>query len=345
MKRISISSALILCASSLLQGAEKKAPWQLVGLAASPLTNPDNPHRIFTIAKKYKPDYLELKTVCESYNPPRKSPHIAYVGGDMQLSYTDEPTLVHTVQMQPASPRISLVNSVGLSSSDPQEVEFIVRQTMELFKEAHEPCKLIFSIYGSTLQGFVSLAQRAVTMQVPYVAINLSCPNIDHQSDKTGMLYRNPQAVLQTASAVTTVLAGIPLIVKVGAFKEDETLLMAQVIQAIAKSKAYALYGINGIPVRAHTHDDKPTFGIGREVCGATGAQIHDAARIFTRMAHNIIKTQQYPLRLFVSGGALVPQDFEAFFKDGADVVLSATGPLCNAAFAFPGKILGAAKL
>lgn len=339
---------IVIFVASLLHSAQEKVPARLVGFAASPLTNPDDPRRSLTIVQRYKPDYMELKTICESYNPPRPLPHIAYVDGDMQLAYKDEPMSVHTVDAPSALPRISLVNSVGLSSADPQEVEQIIHDTMVLFKQNHEPCKLIFSIYGSTLQGFVSLAQRAVTLQVPYVAINLSCPNVD---DPLGMLYRDPHTVFATASAVNKVLAGhdtakpIPLIVKVGAFKEDESLLMAQVIRAVADSKAYALYGINSIPVRALTVENKPTFGTGREVCGATGAQIQNAARNFTRMARKIIEKHQHSLRLFVCGGALESQDFEMFFKEGADVVFSATGPLCNPAFVFPGKITGAAKL
>src|SRR5580692_8214630 len=50
-----------------------------VGIAASPLTIPDNPTAILILAKEYNPDFIELKTTCDIHHPPHSLPHIAAV--------------------------------------------------------------------------------------------------------------------------------------------------------------------------------------------------------------------------------------------------------------------------
>lgn len=340
-KRLGVEVALLLIAimgyasENIVEKREGK-----VGIAASLLTSPGCADTILHLAHRYEPNFIELETCCDIYRPSHKPPYIARVLDACPLMPHHEPqSVVCTREVLLNQKNASLVNVVGSSSADPETVQ---QQVTTLMKWFHRPwfrplmpCELIFSVYGSTMEGFVSMAKRAVDMRVPYVSVNLSCPNGLYEGD---MPYKDPKQVSELVSHMTHVLKSIPLIVKVGAFRADEYELLESVIQAMVsgKRKAYAIYGINSMPVRAVDQSGKPIFGAERAVCGATGFHIKDAALAFVKMAHSIITKNKYDLALFACGGVGTIDDFATFFSAGADVVLSATALMINENFSFP---------
>jgi dihydroorotate dehydrogenase len=332
-----LASCLLLStiAQCMEQPPLKKSP-PLFGIAASPLSASHD--MINFLACKYQPlAFIETKTFRDSVHNPLHPYSITYLNNKKQLSWKDlENPLYATRQAAPDDyTNINLANSVGMPSPDLDTIRYIISRTLSLLNEYQPQTKLIFSVHGSSVEGFGTMAQLARELKVPYVSANLSCPNLAH---KTGLMYKDPTTVANIISRMKTELGTIPLIIKVGAFKPEERSLMEEVITTVASNGAYAMYGINSIPARILNSDGTPTFGPDRETCGVTGTAIRTLAREFVQNAHEIIVRNKLPLTLFACGGITNHEDFKFFETAGADVILCATSIMCNPTFTFPNK-------
>jgi dihydroorotate dehydrogenase len=317
------------------QSRIKKNP--LVGIAACPLTA--SAYMTALSACTYKPDFIETKTYRDVAHSYAHAHAIRYLENTKQLSWKDLEKPLYTLNsaIPDTYDRINMANAVGMPSPDLATTRATILRTMTLLKKYTPHTNLIFSVHGSSIGGFGRMARLANELQVPYVSANLSCPNL---GNKSGLMYKDPAIVARIVTVMKRELGTIPLIIKVGAFKPSERLLMEEIITKVAANGAYAIYGINSIPARVLNKDGSPTFGPDREICGVTGTQIRTLAKEFVQDAHEIIKRKNLNLRIFACGGVTNSEDFDFYGEIGADAVLCATSIMANPDFHFPTKKL-----
>lgn len=309
----------------------------LVGIAACSLTG--SPNLVIQLAEKLKPDFIELKT-CRPYeNRGHSLPHTAKVVTEYNKQYTwydlQRPLYTTNNPIYFCCPKnIALANSVGLPSPPFLSTAEHVLKTQQAFLKKNIPTKLIFSVYGNNLIEFKAMAHRGALLGVDYVCANFSCPNVDSFSP----IYKEPIRVSKILNVMKEQLGPIPLIAKIGVFSSMESKLMDQTINAIADTGAWGVYGINTIPAEVLQPDNTPHFGDNRRVCGISGSPIRSLALDFTRRAKEIITRNHLNLKLIACGGVTDYEHIDLFAQAGADIVMSATGVMCNPEFSFKPK-------
>jgi dihydroorotate dehydrogenase (NAD+) catalytic subunit len=273
-----------------------------------------------TLAGQLGFDIVTYKTIRSKPDEGHPLPNILYVKTKPQLDFEDE-ILVSTPD-EPALQKLAITNSFGMPS---QDMAFLEKDIPKARTSLHEGQILVVSIVSSGdaehfTDDFVNTALLAKNASAQVVEANFSCPNVK----SGGQLYTNPQNVYETASRLVQALQGVPLIIKVGLFPNEE--LLREVLISASKAGVSAISGINTISRRVVDSSGQPALGSERLRSGICGAPIRSMAVNFIRTARHVIDKEKLPLTLIGVGGIVEADDFDAFFNAGADFAQSATG-------------------
>lgn len=262
---------------------------------------------------------LTYKTVrsepCQSYEPP----NLALVDCSEQISTRDIGGVFYAIDTPSSQPALS--NSIGNACPDTEWVKKDIQKARQYLNARQV---LVVSVFGDgdtleqAAQDFAATAQLAWEAGAQVIELNLSCPNLHKQ-----LLYKDAAIVKYIITRVKQEVPQLPLIIKVGVF--DSVFQMRAVLKAAAAAGAQGICGINSVPVKIRTKENKPFFGEKREVSGLSGNPIRLLAQQFVKDATACIKEENLSLALLATGGAMNLEQLKEFLKLGAKVALCAT--------------------
>lgn len=223
---------------------------------------------------------------------------------------------------------ISITNSFGMPSMS----QAYLSQDIALAKKSLNPHQLlIVSVVGSpgnapsVIEDFAACAKFAKECGADIVEANFSCPNI---CSKEGALFTDPENSFLTAAAIVKAIHPLPLLVKVGCYKDND--LMRKVILKLAQAGVHGICGINSVSMNVIDSAGQLALGSGRESSGICGDMIRDKAMQFVRNARDIIRDEKLDMELAGCGGLMKPEHFTEMLSEGAKIVLTATGMMWN---------------
>jgi dihydroorotate dehydrogenase len=155
--------------------------------------------------------------------------------------------------------------------------------------------------------------------------INLSCPNIGNE----GLVCYNLDVTEQIAKGVRAKIGNTPLILKVGYYKDDESM---ERLAEITDAYADGVSGINTLQAEVRDADGEQALpgSPARLRSGVCGAGIKWAGIDFVKRMHAIRSARGFNFSLEGVGGVTIPADYGEYRDAGADVVMSATGAMWN---------------
>ena len=277
-----------------------------------------------TLASKLGFNVLTYKTIRNHSHAGLDYPNMCYVDCDHQLTTAEIGGPFHILNEQ-RKDFLALSNSFGISSS---ELDWLKKDIAKARASLSEGQILIVSVLGSATetktieQDFAATAKFAYEAGAHIIEINLSCPNIDG-----GLLYKNPELIFTIVNKVFHEIP-IPIIIKLGTF--DSSLQMRASLKAAALAGARGICGINAVPIKVITRDNKPFFGSDRAISGLSGDPIRMLALQYITDAYAIIQEEKLDLVIFATGGITKHEHFQYFFDAGATVAMSATGMIWN---------------
>lgn len=289
---------------------------------ASPLGVPAGPlldSRWTTLAARLGFDIVTYKTIRSQKYSGHPLPNIIYVEASPQDSRT-----AYEVSPPADAASISITNSFGMPSMPESYLQEDIAKARRYLMKGQ---LLIVSVVGtpefsSTIpEDFVRAALLAKEAGAQVIEANFSCPNI---SSKEGSLYCDPESAYLTASLLAKAVAPLPLIIKVGAFKERW--MLEKLLTALARANVRAVCGINSVSMRVLTNKNEPALGEERITSGVCGNLIRTDALEFVRAAKQIILKEGLDLELAGCGGIMQPEQFDQFLESGSKVAMSATG-------------------
>jgi dihydroorotate dehydrogenase (NAD+) catalytic subunit len=288
---------------------------------ASPLSVPAGPllsSKWTELAGKLGFDIVVYKTIRSHAHPAHNLPNMIYVDTDQA------PPAIKRDTPQDEISRLGVTNSFGMPSMSQAFIQEDIARANETLSPGQV---LVVSVVGSPrpnedfLEDFVKTAQLAVDAGAKIIEANFSCPNV---STKDGILYNNPDTVLQYATEIVEAISPIPVIIKVGTFHDESC--MRQVFVNAAKAGVRAVSGINTVSMPVVDQAGEPALCDKRLTSGVCGGPIRPAALEFTKNAARIIHEEKLDLMLMSGGGITKPEHFDSFLNAGADIVWTATG-------------------
>ncbi len=297
-----------------------------IGIAACPMAGNI---RGITLTSRLGFDIITHKTIRRMPHPAHSFPNVAHVNIQSQLTYNDINTTVLTSSSSPGSAEhLAITNSIGSASNAPSLITQTIGDAKKILASGQV---LIVSVYGTQTEDvtiandFALTANLARNAGAHIIEANLSCPNVNTQG---GTLYTDPDMVYHIVSHIKKQCKKIPLIIKVGIFASPKSL--KDTLMAAARAGAQGICGINSVPMRVVTKQDKPLFGNQRKISGISGAPIRNLALSFVQEARAIIDQEKLDLTILATGGITKVEHFDLFFNAGADIALSATGAMWN---------------
>ncbi len=296
-----------------------------IGVAACPLTAHINGVRLCSALGF---DIITIKTMRSHAHPPHPFPNVAYINCPNILTRADLHKKFTQTKKPPSSlDHLAITNSIGNTSFDIKTMMNTITQSRTHIKPGQI---LIASVFGSDnkkrnwIDDFSYTAACAQNAGAHIIEANLSCPNIKDGSK----IFENPDQVFNVVKQLVHTLKDTPLIIKVGLFSDIDT--MKKVLCAAARAGARGISGINAVGMQIINAHAKPFFGENRKISGVSGAPIRNLALQFIHNAVTINKEQKLNLTLIGIGGITLPDHFDLFLKNGADVALSTTGAMWN---------------
>jgi dihydroorotate dehydrogenase len=264
------------------------------------------------------------KTVRSCPSDAHPLPNICYVDGSREITReTINSVVVEQEHFQ--ENKAAFANSFGNNCYDWQWLQEDIAYARSCLKEGQ---LLFVSVYGTEqtdcdeAQDFARTALLAQEAGAHVIEINLSCPNV-----KGVLAYKESEIVYKISKEVTGIVS-IPVIIKVGVF--DSTAQMEATLSAATYAGIHGICGINTVPMQVITNNGEPVFGEQRIVAGVSGNPIRKLGQEFIKDARNIIDLKKLNLTLLAAGGVLTPTHIDEYRTLGADVVMSATGAMCN---------------
>ena len=286
-----------------------------LGVPAGPLLD----SRWTTLAAQLGYDVVTYKTIRSQKHPGHPLPNVIYVqrpAPGAEIAYqVPEPEDLAT---------ISITNSFGMPSMPEAYLQQDIAKARQQLEEGQ---LLIVSIVGTpgfsadVPSDFARTAALAKEAGAQLIEANFSCPNI---SSKEGSLYCDPENAYLTASLIAKTIAPLPLMIKVGKFKNRE--LLRALLISLARANVGAVCGINSVSLRVLDSQERPALGPERSSSGVCGDAIRSEALQFVQDAAEIISKERLPLELAGCGGAMLPEHFDQFLSAGAKLAMSATG-------------------
>jgi dihydroorotate dehydrogenase len=290
-----------------------------IGVPAGPLLN----SKFIDLALQLGYDLPVYKTIRSSAHPGHSLPNMIYVDSGGQINLKQERVFARS-EPPLSIENLALTNSFGMPSKDP---EFLMQDIERANRLAKKGQVVIVSVVGSHSQersfydDFIEAALLAKRSGAKIIEANFSCPNVDK---KRGSLYTDPEVVYELGHLLSRAIHPIPLIIKVGLFKNEEQ--MRDVFISAANAKIKAISGLNSVSMQVVDEKGGPALGIERPTSGICGGTIRNCALDFIKKAFKINNEEKLGLTLIGVGGITQPDHFDQFLDMGADVAMSATG-------------------
>ena len=273
-------------------------------------------------------DIVTYKTVRSAKYPCHLWPNVLSVKIDGDL--TLEKASGKIVANRDYKKHLSITNSFGVPSFEP---EFWQKDLAEAVKSAHSGQIVVGAFQGTKRDGqsvdehindFRLAAGMLKDTGVKVIEVNLSCPN----EGTNNLLCYDTERSVKVVRAVKEVIGEIPLIIKIGFFKDDDALRdfvkqIGSIVQAIS-----AINTVSAEIVDENGNQALP--GEGRLRSGICGHAIKWAGLDMVKRLKRIREEFKYSFSIIGVGGVMSLEDFFEYRDAGADIVMSATGAMWN---------------
>ncbi len=299
------------------------------GIPAGPLLN----SKFVKAAFEKGFDIPVYKTVRNGAYSTHPFPNVlgVHVEGDLTLEKAQQPLVADNTYEDP----ISITNSFGVPSKDPSVWQEDVKKAIGY---AGKGQVMVLSFMGTTVQNqtaeelvsdFALAAKLSFETGAKILEVNLSCPNVGNE----GLVCYNLGMTKKVLQAIREKIDNIPLIVKVGYYKEENDL---ERLSEIVAEYANSISAINTISAPIIDKDGNQALP-GNPVrlkSGVCGACIKWAGLDMVRKLSKIREKHNYKFSIEGVGGVTKPEDYFEYKDAGADAVFSATGAMWNPSLA-----------
>ncbi|MDP3998077.1 MAG: hypothetical protein Q8P89_00470 [bacterium] len=303
----------------------------LFGIPAGPLLN----EKFMKAAFDFGFDVSTYKTVRSDFFPSHPFPNVLHVEIDGDLDPERMPQLVAKKSPSKSVREFSITNSFGVPSKKPEEWQEDVKKALAHAKDGQ---LLILSFMGTVksnqtqeefVDDFSRAAKLAASTGAKVLEANLSCPNIGNE----GLVCYNLAVTEKVCQAVRREIGNLPLILKVGYYKNNNDL---EKLAKIAGKYANAIAAINTLAVEVVDEKGRQALpGKNRLKSGICGASIKWAGIEMVDKLNHIRQKNKYQYSLVGIGGVMSPEDYFDYKKAGADLVQSATAAMWNPNLAY----------
>jgi dihydroorotate dehydrogenase (NAD+) catalytic subunit len=273
-------------------------------------------------------DVLTYKTIRRQAYPTHPLPNIVHVDVGKLLDYSDlEQVIYEKDKPCTTADKIAISNSFGNGCL--QSV-VVIQDIAFAKKNLSEGQVLIVSVYGEggssklMAKDFAETAIIAKEAGADIVELNFSCPNLLKSGEP---LFCNAEYVYQVTSQVVKCVGDIPILLKLGLLREQDS--PDKLLIAAARAGARGISAINSISMRVLNRKKLPAFGE-RIYSGVSGYPIRQLALQCVEKLAQINQKEKLNLVILGMGGITLPEHFNEFFNVGADIALSATGMMWN---------------
>ncbi len=226
---------------------------------------------------------------------------------------------------------ISITNSFGVPS---REVSIWQEDVQKAISYAGKGQVLVLGFMGTVrenqteeefISDWVKVCKLAKETGAKIYEANLSCPNIGNE----GLVCYNLDMTEKVCIAIRKELGDLPLILKVGYYKNDDDIKR---LLEIGSKYANAISSINTIAAEIVDKDGHQALpgGPNRLKSGVCGASIKWAGLDMVRRLKQYSKELNKNVKIIGVGGVINPADYFEYLNAGADAVMSATGAMWN---------------
>ncbi len=272
-------------------------------------------------------DISVYKTVRAGEFPCHPFPNVLAVklAGDLTLEQSSKPLVADDVYEEP----LSITNSFGV----PSRVASLWQEDAKKGIASERTGQVMVLSFmgtvkaGQTAEEFVADFARAAELSAATGAkileANLSCPNIGDE----GLVCYNLDMTARVCEAIRAKIGDTPLILKVGYYKDDESI---ERLAGIAQQYAQAISSINTVsaPIVNAKGEQALPGGPTRMRSGVCGHAIKWAGLDMVRRLVAIREKINASWKIVGVGGVMSPADFKEYRDAGADVVMTATGAM-----------------
>lgn len=295
------------------------------GIPAGPLLN----SKFVKAAFEKGFDIPVYKTVRSGMYPTHPFPNVlaVHVEGDLTLEKAQLALVADDKYDEP----ISITNSFGVPSKDPSVWQEDAKKAMSC---AGTGQVMVLSFMGTVVKDqtadelisdFALAAKLSFETGAKILEVNLSCPNIGNE----GLVCYNLDMTKKVLETIRQKIENVPLIVKVGYYKEESDL---EKLSEIVAEYANSISAINTIsaPIVDHNGNQALPGNPVRLKSGVCGACIKWAGLDMVKKLKTIREKNNYKFSIEGVGGVTKPEDYFEYKDAGADAVFSATGAMWN---------------
>ncbi len=273
-------------------------------------------------------DIITYKTVRSNKYPPHPWPNVLSVkiDGDLTIEKAQDKLFIDKNYNEP----LSITNSFGVPSPEPEfwqkDLNEVVRYTKpgQIIVGAFQGTKKEGQSVEDYINDYAITAQLLKDTGVKVIEVNLSCPN----EDTNNLLCYDTERSVRVVQVIKEVIGDIPLIVKIGYFKDNK------ILQNFVKEIGNIVQGISAINTMAaevvDENGNQALPGEGRLRSGICGHAIKWAGLIMAERLKKLREEFNYSYTIIGVGGVCDADDFFEYRKAGADIVMSATGSMWN---------------
>ncbi len=229
-----------------------------------------------------------------------------------------------------ASPSLSVTNSFGVPSFDPE----VWQPDMAAAVKLAGPGQVVIGSFQGTpdasgsvdayIADFVQAARLVRETGAKIVEVNLSCPN----EGTAHLLCFDTERARRVIEAIKAEIGDLPLIAKVAYFADEDAL--RRLVDGVGRA-ADAIAAINTISAEIVDEQDGQALpGEGRLRSGVGGSAILWAGLEMTERLVHLREELHLNFSIVGIGGVATPADYAAYRVAGADAVMSATAAMWN---------------
>ncbi|MCL5970752.1 MAG: dihydroorotate oxidase [Patescibacteria group bacterium] len=301
------------------------------GIPSGPLLN----NKFMESAFDFGFDISTYKTVRSCSFPSHPYPNIVFVKSPKELHPEKNKKLIGTDKYKGKISDISITNSFGVPSKEPEVWQEDVKESLKYAKKGQ---LLILSFMGTIKKGqtqeqfiddFSTTAKLANETGAKVLEVNLSCPNLGNE----GLVCYDLATTEKICRSVRKSINNTPLILKIGYCKNEKDL---EKLTKIINEYASGVAAINTLQTEIVDKNGKQILpGNRRLKSGVCGKAIKWAGLEMVRKINNIRSQNSYRFSIIGVGGVMSLKDYLDYRKAGADVVQSATGAMWNPYLAY----------
>jgi dihydroorotate dehydrogenase (NAD+) catalytic subunit len=273
------------------------------------------------------------KTVRTRATPSHPDPNCMFLKLKDQIKEEDfGKRLVATMEPPSSLEEISITNSFGMPSRDPQVWQADIQRAKAGLGEGQV---LIVSVVGTPGEkdlaaDYAKAAKLAAEAGAPIIEINLSCPNV---VSGEGSVYTDPDFSSLVSKTVKQAIGTVPLIIKIGYIADADRL--ARVVKANAPH-VDGIAGINTLSFEVVNSEGTAALpGTGRLRSGVCGSAIRTCAMRQASRIVDLKEKERYNFVVVGVGGVMTADHIREFFNAGVDAVMSATGAMWDPFLAY----------